>query len=501
MATYTSTITGGGAEIDRRLEYVKYLEQLNDAPVGIKWDSSSSSPTLTRIDINGNTLTTSATFFDNHKIWGGIRRCVRNRSTGAISYGTDNAGTGLTLDGSTGDVLVEIPSAKYKFSKVGNIYYFWLIPYSEEDVTYTTHPAANQRSTTTTSVKSKIYVGAYEASIRDDAGTLKLQSVSGVQPWTGTAIKSIAFTSGGTTEIVIGETLTGATSSATGIVVAYHAASGTWAGGDAEGTIYLKQVSGTFQSENLNGSTAGSNCATVGGDAAAVSLTMDQAEGYGNAIGTGCGICNVWTYVYLQLLMYIEYGTYNLQTALGRGIVDLVQGTGFAGKTTGYDSIDSELGTNGTGVGTGTDGETPVCWRGIENLWGNCWEFMIGLNMNLSDGSYTILKRDGLGTPAATLAGGSYETGTGTVPVSADGYISGLQTDEMGALAFIPAADAGSSSTYTCDYYYKPTASPSCVRGSAHWFAASNAGPAYRSAAYASTGSGASAGCRIEYLV
>jgi hypothetical protein len=86
--------------------------------------------------------------------------------------------------------------------------------------------------------------------------------------------------------------------------------------------------------------------------------------------------------------MYIEYGTLDIQTALGKGIVDLASGTGFAGKNTGADSIDSRLGTNGTGTGSGTNGQTPVCWRGIENPYGNVWEFMAGINMFLSDGSY-----------------------------------------------------------------------------------------------------------------
>lgn len=85
---------------------------MDGMPVGIEWDTSSNSPTLTKIDVNGNVITPTVSFFDNHAIWGRIRRCVRNRTTGAISYGTNPRGDGLTLDGTTGDVLVEIPNAK-----------------------------------------------------------------------------------------------------------------------------------------------------------------------------------------------------------------------------------------------------------------------------------------------------------------------------------------------------------------------------------------------------
>jgi len=471
-----------------------YMEGM---PVGIEWDTSSSSPTLTRIDINGNVITPAASFFDNHVIWGRMRRCVRNRTTGAISYGTSPRGNGLALNGSAGDVFVEIPTAKYKYEVSGTKRRWWLAPLNSNYPGFTIHPAAVQRGGKT---RSKIYIGAYESGLMDDLGTLKMKSVSGAQPWTGTeGIYSRTFTSG-STAFTPDETLTGATSAATAKVVDYHLTGGSWAGGDAAGVVYLKLPSGTFAAEDVNGSVSGTNCATFGGALTAISLTLDQAEGYATAKGTGFGICNVWTYAYLQLLMYIEYGTFDIQTALGKGIVDLASGTGFAGKNTGADSIDSRIGTNGTGVGSGTNGQTPVCWRGIENLWGNCWEFIAGLNMYLLDGSYRILKRDGTGTPAATLGAGSYETGSGTVPITADGYINGIQSDELGALAFIPSANSGSSSTYLCDFFWYPRYNPSIVPFGGAWYYGLFAGVGCRLASYAPSSSYRTIGARLEFL-
>jgi len=84
---------------------------------------------------------------------------------------------------------------------------------------------------------------------------------------TGT-LKSIAFTSGGTYEIRAGDMVTGATSGAVGHVVDLVVSSGTWAGGNAAGTLILDNVSGTFQSENLDVDD-NSNVATIGGDASA----------------------------------------------------------------------------------------------------------------------------------------------------------------------------------------------------------------------------------------
>ena len=77
----------------------------------------------------------------------------------------------------------------------------------------------------------------------------------------------LSFTSG-STEFTVGETLTGATGGATGVVVNYYllnTGGGSWAAGDAAGVVWLSSVTGTFQSEDLNGSTAGANCATASG--------------------------------------------------------------------------------------------------------------------------------------------------------------------------------------------------------------------------------------------
>ena len=76
--------------------------------------------------------------------------------------------------------------------------------------------------------------------------------------------KTIAFTSGGTERIKPGQTLTGATSAATCVVIGVRITSGTWAGGDAAGFLFVRSDTGTFQSENLNNTTTGtSNVATI----------------------------------------------------------------------------------------------------------------------------------------------------------------------------------------------------------------------------------------------
>jgi hypothetical protein len=73
----------------------------------------------------------------------------------------------------------------------------------------------------------------------------------------------IPYTSGGTVEILPGDVVVDGTSGATGIVAAVTLTGGTWAGGDAVGTIYLTKVTGTWgdtHAVNKNGA----DCATSG---------------------------------------------------------------------------------------------------------------------------------------------------------------------------------------------------------------------------------------------
>lgn len=60
------------------------------------------------------------------------------------------------------------------------------------------------------------------------------------------------FTSGGTDVPAVGDTVVGATSSDTGEITKISLSSGSWAGGDAAGTLWLRKVTGEFQGENLD---------------------------------------------------------------------------------------------------------------------------------------------------------------------------------------------------------------------------------------------------------
>jgi hypothetical protein len=388
-------------------------------PIGVEWDTSSSSPTLQHIDINGNALSLTTADFDNHAIWGNIRRCVIDPATGEITYGSNARGDGLTLDGSAGNVMVEIPGFYTRFASVGSLRRFWVSPVPISD--FKTHPFTVQRGGT---VRPKIYVSAYEAAGFDDAGTFKLKSATGLQPVTGDVLYTDLPNSG--------------------------------------------------------------------------RFTIDDAETYANNIGSGYGCMNIWTLSALRLLFTIEYASLDSQTVLGRGIVDLDSGTGFAGKNTGADSADTNIGVNGTGVGTGINGETPVVYRGIENLWGNAWKFVIGYNA--VDAGYRITKRDGTGVLAGDLPAGEYESST-AIPIVTDGCGIDIETEDLLSLLMTPSTAGGSSSTYLCDYFYAhDVGETNVLLSGGFWYYGSSAGLGSLTSTYGSSYSDRRLSARFELI-
>ena len=407
-------------------EQVDFMNQLNSPIIGVQWDTTSTNPVLTRIDVAGNALGSMATAdFDKHILFGGRWRCVRNRTTGEITFGTNARGDGLTLDGTAGDVIVREPivyvKADYGVAGSG-IARYWVSP--RPAAGFVVHPYWMQRNNGIAS--PVVYSGAYESYGYLDGSTFKLGSASGKVPITG------------------------------GVAYPNLPNTGRFNISDAE--TYANNITGTIRS--------------------------------------GCE--NVWNNCATQLLMYIEFGTLDIQTALGKGVVDLDSGTGFAGKNTGADSIDSRLAENGTGTGSGTNGQTPICWRGKENPYGNTYKFNIGANFYL-DGSVRLLKRDGTGTPAATLAAGSYDTVTGPIALT-DGYISATLQDDVSNIAFLPeSVEGGGSGYYLCDRYYAVSANGNILLAGGAWYDGLCAGPGCRAAGGAPSGSGRILSARLEF--
>lgn len=468
--------------------------------IGVEWNQTQD--TWSRIDRDGDAISLSRSNFDTIYPWAGARR-VNLATTGEINavYGDDN----YVNDGTNGRVMAQYPIFFVRSEMIveggDTKYKRWI---SDSEVAgFEIHPAFNQRVSNPPA--NNIYIGAYEATLMDDAGTLKMDSKAGEQPWTGyeanvkDGMFALTFESG-SVEFTVRETLTGAISGHTGDVVDWHITGGTWGGTDAAGVIYLKQASGAFQAEDLNGDVGGNNMASATGAGTGVHLDVEEARTYAGNIGAGWGLMNIHSWSAITMLKMIEYSNMNSQLNIGKGIVDKAGGTGFAGEETGADDIDNQLGTNGTGTGTGTNGLTPISYRWIENLWGNTWSFIEGYEA--IDAAYRILRRDGDWTnpgPAA-WGGNDYEVSK-SIPIVTDGYISNIVLEDLLKYLLFASAVAGSDTTHIPDNWYAHDAGQNNKAAlGGNWDSGLQAGLARLSSYGDVTDSGRRDGARTEFI-
>jgi hypothetical protein len=414
--------------------------------------------------------------------------------------GTVNAVQGdgsFANDGSNGKVMVRIPKFYVYATKDGSTYQWWISDVEMDG--YEIHPAFVQRGQTEVDY---IYVGAYEADLNPVIAGHELHSRSGKQPMTGEVIYEVDFDAG-ENEPSAGDEVT-TPGGDTWKVVGSEVSGGSWAGNDAAGKLWIRKIGdddpGWSNDEAITNSTESNTVGDVDGAPSAIAFDIDDAEDFGNNIGSGWGITNIWTYSAIKMLMMADWGNLDSQTELGRGVVDKASGTGFNGELTGADSIDSNLDSTLTGAGTGTDGEVPVTWRGIENFWGNAWQFIIGYNA--VDAEYRILNKAGLSgaTLAGTIGGGDY-TASAAVPITSDGYIDDIEWEDILKYLLIPSSVGGSSSTYIHDYFWAHGAGETNILlASAAWNGSSSAGAGYLNSKYVASTSDRGLGARLEYI-
>ncbi|MCE5334397.1 MAG: head decoration protein [Desulfobacteraceae bacterium] len=125
--------------------------------------------------------------------------------------------------------------------------------FSREDVT-----VLSGQELAVGAVIGKITKGACPATGTADAGNSGAGTCS--------AVSAGAQAQVGTYAVMPGDQVKGATSGASGRVQSLSLSTGSWAGGDAAGTLILDDVTGTFQSENINVED-NANVATIGGNA------------------------------------------------------------------------------------------------------------------------------------------------------------------------------------------------------------------------------------------
>jgi hypothetical protein len=169
-----------------------------------------------------------------------------------------------------------------------------------------------------------------------------------------------------------------------------------------------------------------------------------------------------------QMLMLIEMGMMNLQTAIAQGIISLPWTTG-SDTTSSYAAATGSTASLGNGTGRAektttyeggvakeytVDGKTSVCWRGKENFWGNIWKFVYGINIwgngKMGGGQPYICSDFSF---AESKNSGNYEPAGFTV-TNANGYISAMGYSTACDWLFIASECLGNSSLPVGDYTY-----------------------------------------------
>lgn len=155
----------------------------------------------------------------------------------------------------------------------------------------------------------------------------------------------------------------------------------------------------------------------------------------------------------VQMLMIIEMGMMNLQTAIGQGVVSIPDNPNTENNSIATGGT-SSLGDK-TGAAEGTAGKVSVSWRGKENPWGNIWKFVYGINIH-GNGQ----QKSGIPYICTDFAfaesknSGNYKS-AGFTLANANGYISamGYGGEEFDWL-LMTSETSGNSSIPVGDYYY-----------------------------------------------
>lgn len=207
------------------------------------------------------------------------------------------------------------------------------------------------------------------------------------------------------------------------------------ADGKKEGYIKAEQFSvGRY---TYSGSASGVHSRS--GQAPFVNYNITNARTYAKALGDGFGQLD-WHYFLIQILYLVEYADYNSQAKLGKGVSSATAAVNSGG-------------CNNLGMKSGTlndDGLHSMIYRGIEDIYGNVWQFVDGINIK----DYKAYVSQNSMDYAVDKFDGSYKA-LGYTNFSTSGqYQSAVGYDANNPLINFPTAGGGASNTYMTDYYW-----------------------------------------------
>ena len=152
-----------------------------------------------------------------------------------------------------------------------------------------------------------------------------------------------------------------------------------------------------------------------------------------------------------QMLMIIEFASFNMQKSIGYGVVSF---SNIAGENCAVNTGTTSTFGNSTGSAVGLPGKASVSYRGIENPWGNIWKFIEGLNImgnGVQKGGIPYVCTDY--NYIENISNNNYERIEFTITNQSD-YISAFGYAENGDWLFLPSESLGSPTDSIGDQIY-----------------------------------------------
>lgn len=205
----------------------------------------------------------------------------------------------------------------------------------------------------------------------------------------------------------------------------------------------------------------------------------------GQSIGLGTSLLGNQIFAYRTITSKADIGGGNSELVFDGATANVTAGN--IVYSVGWRSgFSSSIAASSGSVGSNSTGKYPMMYRGVENVWGNIFQFVDGLNVFESGGTHRGWVAKNAADYASNLFAAPYEE-LSYANSAANGWAVEMGLDPDRSFANLPTSiTGGGSTTYYADYYYRSAGQRIALTGGC-WFDGSFAGLSYWSL-YGSSG-------------
>ena len=458
-STFTSgTLTGKTTQKTVNEALDSYIQNYRVQYQGLAWNESTD--TYQRLGSLAGLATGASPGNGNLPVQSKLRGCLLLEN-GTVNYYLNDydwnykaSGAASKLDGTDGQVMVEIQAFYIKYEKYGNWHAWYVSLYPLPG--YVIHPAFIKNGVQV----AYRYIGAYEGVLYDNSASIyanglylpadtvtftagtKTIAVAGTFPTnpftgleagdkikvTGTSSNNVTFTVAtiGDKSIVVSETVADETANAA-----------------------------VIQTEKDYTATTGDKLSSVSGKLPITYLTRANSRVLASNRGTGWRQLDYDLVNALEWMILIEYGTFYIQNIadVGPGVTAVSGWANYnnsnpfnistAGNVFGNSSYD-----NAGNASIATEKTKVSRYRGITNFYGHVTKWIDGININDNKLYVSNVSANWADNTATNY------TDLSITLANSNGYQSALANSSR---AMLPTAVAGVGNTFVTDYYYQST--------------------------------------------